>query len=261
MRLARVDHDGAFRWAVIEGESLALIADPLAPAALGHDGEPRRTGEVLPLAGTSLLAPAVPLTVVGMAHNTGPADRLLPPQAFLKPARTVVGPRTPIEVPPGIGRVDAEAELAVVIGRTARYLTAADALGHVLGFALANDVTARRLQGSDALWTSAKSLDGATPLGPWLQTSLDIADVPVTLDVNGVALAPGSTADLARSVVEVLVYVTSIMTLGPGDVVLTGAPGEVARIRPGDEITVSAPGLGQLQNPVIEERSLAEVTS
>lgn len=260
MRLARVEHDGAASWAVLEGDTLALIADPLADRGTARGGESvrrgdARTGVTLPLAGARLLAPAVPLNVVGMAHNTGPGDRRLPPQAFLKPARTVVGPGAEIVLPAAAGRVDAEAELAVVVGRPARHLTKTDALGHVLGFALANDVTARELQSSDPLWTSAKSLDASTPLGPCLDTSLDPADVPLTLTVNGMAAAPGSTAELARSVVEVLVYITSFMTLGPGDVVLTGAPGEVTRIRPGDHVAVDAPGLGRLGSTVSAERA------
>lgn len=264
--MARVDHEGAPSWAVVEGESLALIADPLVHRGTLRGGESvrggeSRTGVVLPLAGATLLAPAMPLNVVGMAHNTGAEDRRLPPQAFLKAARTVVGPRAGIVLPHGVGRVDAEAELAVVIGRPARHLTRADAFGHVLGFTLANDVTARDLQASDPLWTSAKSLDGSTPLGPWLDTALDTADAPVTLTVNGSEFATGSTADLARSVVEVLVYITSFMTLGPGDVVLTGAPGEVARIRPGDMVTVHGASLGHLENPVVEERGRARLAA
>lgn len=215
------------------------------------------TGAVFSVEQAHFLPPARPRVVVGMAHNTGPGDRRLPPQAFLKPARTVVGPDAAIVLPDAVGRVDAEAELAVVIGRPARHLSAADALGHVLGVTLANDVTARDLQASDPLWTSAKSLDGSTPLGPWLETGIDLVDVPITLSVNGAELAAGSTADLARSVVEVLVYITSFMTLGPGDVVLTGAPGEVARIRSGDSVGVQAPSLGRLENVVVAERRRA----
>lgn len=256
MRLARIDHEGMPSWAVVEGDTLALIADPLAERGASP------SGAVLPLAGATLLAPAVPLNVVGMAHNTGPGDRRLPAQAFLKPARTVVGPGSAIVLPHGAGRVDAEAELAVVIGRPSRHLTAADALDHVLGFTLANDVTARDLQSSDPLWTSAKSLDASTPLGPWLQTSIDPGEIPLTLAVNGAPFAPGSTADLARSVVEVLVYITSFMTLGPGDVVLTGAPGEVARIRPGDGVAVDGGVLlGRLESPVVAEGAPLEVAA
>jgi 2-keto-4-pentenoate hydratase/2-oxohepta-3-ene-1,7-dioic acid hydratase in catechol pathway len=251
MRLARVGHDGGPSWAVVEGSTLVLIEDVLIEDP--WRGGPVATGERLPLAGARLLAPATPLNVVGMAHNTGPGDRELPPQAFLKPARALTGPGSAIDVPEGIGRVDAEAELAVVIGRTARHLTAQDALQHVLGFTLSNDVTARDLQASDPLWTTAKGFDGWTVLGPWLETGLDPSDLWLTLSINDVPLEPGSTANLARSVVEVLVYITSFMTLGPGDVVLTGAPGAVGRIRPGDRVSVSSPSLGRLESTVAAE--------
>lgn len=243
MRLARVHHDGGPSWAVVEGSTLVLVEEP-------WDGGPVATGVRLPLEGARLLAPATPLNVVGMAHNTGPGDRQLPPQAFLKPARALAAPGSTIPVPQGIGRVDAEAELAVVIGQTARHLTATDALGHVLGFTLSNDVTARDLQARDPLWTTAKGFDGWTPLGPWLETGLDPSDVRLTLSINDVPLESGSTADLARSVAEVLVYITSFMTLGPGDVVLTGAPGAVGCIRPGDRVSVSSPSLGRLESTV-----------
>lgn len=250
MRLVRIDHDGGPRWAVVEGSTLVLIEDPWPDVAVA-------TGERVPLKGARLLAPATPMNVVGMAHNTGPADRELPAQAFLKPARALTGPGSAIPVPHGIGRVDAEAELAVVIGRTARHLTPQDALRHVLGFTLSNDVTARDLQASDPLWTTAKGFDGWTPLGPWLETGLDPADVRLTLSINAVPLESGSTVNLARSVVDVLVYITSFMTLGPGDVVLTGAPGAVGRIRPGDRVSVSSPLLGRLESTVAAEPVLA----
>jgi 2-keto-4-pentenoate hydratase/2-oxohepta-3-ene-1,7-dioic acid hydratase in catechol pathway len=242
VRIARILHGGRPVHAVVEGDSLSLLDDQ--PGS-------RRSGVSLPLAGARLLAPADPRVVLGMAHNAGPADRLLPPQAFLKPSRTVVGPGAPIPLSDGIGHVDAEGELAVVIGTTARHLTAADALDAVLGYTVANDVTARDLQRTDPLWTAAKGQDAFTPLGPWIETDLDACDAEITVSRNGHALRGASTRDLARDVVEVLVYVTSMLTLGPGDVVLTGAPGECARIRPGDTVEITIAGLGTLANPVV----------
>ncbi|MCY0905933.1 fumarylacetoacetate hydrolase family protein [Arthrobacter sp. H14-L1] len=176
------------------------------------------TGERVPLKGARLLAPATPMNVVGMSRNTGTADRKLP----------------------------------------ARHLTPLDALRHVLGFTLSNDVTARGLQAGDPLWTTAKGFDGWTPLGPWLETALDLSDMRLTLSINAVPAESGSTAELARSVVEVLVYIPSFMTLGPGDVVLTGAPGAVGRIRPGDRVLVSSPFLGRLESTVAAEPVLAD---
>ncbi len=219
----------------------------------GHRVRPVRSlvdhtpvGPPRPLAGLRLLAPTRPRTVVGMAHNTGPADRLLPPSAFLKPASTVVGPGDPVDLP-DVGRVDAEAELAIVVGRRCRDLDQATALDAVLGWTCANDVTARDLQAGDDSWTRAKGFDTFTPLGPWIETEPDFDpdDVPVLLDGTG-----ASTTHLARSVREVLAYLTSFMTLEPGDVVLTGAPGPSRALADGDVVTVAVPGLGELRNPV-----------
>lgn len=208
-------------------------------------------GRFAPLRDVRRLAPAEPLNVVGMAHNAGPDDAALPPQAFLKPARAVGCPGGTIEIPRAAGRVDAETELAVVIGRSARRLTSRDAFQHVLGYTRANDVTSRDPQARDSLWTSAKGGAGWTPLGPWLDTDLDPSAIGISLTINGRDLQPGSTADLARGVGEILVYVASFMTLGFGDVVLTGAPGEYGPISPGDEVTVSAPGRGALTSTVV----------
>jgi 2-keto-4-pentenoate hydratase/2-oxohepta-3-ene-1,7-dioic acid hydratase in catechol pathway len=237
VRIARIQHGGRPVRAIVDGDRLALL-----DAAAGTS---------VPLADARLLAPTDPRVVLGMAHNTGAADRLLPPQAFLKPSRTVIGPGAPIPLPDGIGHVDAEGELAVVIGTTARHLTATTALEAVLGYTVANDVTARDLQRSDPLWTTAKGHDGFTPLGPWIETDLDAADAEIVVSRNGRALRGASPRDLARDVVEVLVYVTSFLTLGPGDVVLTGAPGECARIRPGDRVEIAVAGVGTLTNPVV----------
>ena len=247
MRLARVGRAGGAAWALVEEGGYAVVEDPFA-------ADPRRTGEVVPAEEARLLAPASPRTVVGMADNTGEPTRLAgrerPPRAFLKPAGTVTGPGEAVPVPTGAGTIVAEAELAVVIGRPARHLTARDALAHVLGVTVGNDVTARDLQAADPLWTTAKGHDGFTPLGPWVVTDLDTDDLPLSLDVDGHEAGPASTADLARSVVECLVFVTSVMTLVPGDVLLTGAPGDQVPITPGQVVRARVGGVGDLVNPV-----------
>jgi len=246
MRIARIVHHGRPSYAAVDGGVLTLIEDPFTTGARRAPHAAR-----IALDEVRLLAPVEPRTVVGMAHNTGAADRELAPQAFLKPARSVIGPGEAVGVPAGVGRVDAEGELAVVLGRTARDLTVDDALDAVLGYTVANDVTARDLQRTDSLWTSAKGYDGFTPLGPWIDTDVDPEAAVVQVTINGRELAAASTSNLARNVVEILVHVTSFLTLGPGDVVLTGAPGEYGEIRPGDEVSVTIEGLGTLTNPVL----------
>ena len=251
-RIARIAHPGGIHHATVEPDGYALIDDPFTKRL-------RHNGTVVPTRDARLLAPVTPRTVVGMAHNTGPADRQLPPQAFLKPATTVAGPGAPIPLPTGIGRVDAEAELAVVIGCRATRLTLSDAAEHILGVTVANDVTARDLQKSDPLWFAAKGFDGWTPLGPWIATGLTPDDLSISLQVDGVDLQAAGTADLARSVLECLVYVTSVLTLHPGDVVLTGAPGGTGPITAGSTVTATVAGVGELHNPVCAAEDQREV--
>ena len=224
--------------------SYSPITDPFEP------GPTRAATGPIPGTEAELLAPCRPRLVLGMAHNTGPADRLLPPQAFHKSPHSVIGPGRSIDLEPDQSAVDGEAELAVVIGTRARNLTEANALAAVYGFTCANDVTDRAAQHSDSRWTEAKSRDTFTPLGPWIRTDLDPADVQVVLSDQHDPGTPADTRNLARSVVEVLVYLTSIMTLHPGDVVLTGAPGRSLRLAPGGTSTVAIPGIGELSNPV-----------
>ena len=225
--------------------SYTPIVDPFEPGST----IPTVTGPV-PGTDAELLAPCRPRMVLGMAHNTGPADRLLPPQAFHKSPHSVIGPGRPIDLEPGQIAVDGEAELAVVIGTRARNLTEETAPAAVYGYTCANDVTDRAAQHSDSRWTEAKSRDTFTPLGPWIRTDLDPADLPVQLGDDQQSGTPASTRGLARGVIEVLVYLSSIMTLHPGDVVLTGAPGRSLRLTPGGTSTVAIPGIGVLTNPV-----------
>jgi 2-keto-4-pentenoate hydratase/2-oxohepta-3-ene-1,7-dioic acid hydratase in catechol pathway len=186
-----------------------------------------------------------------MAHNTGQPGRDLPPQAFHKAASSVIGPDEPIQLSSTVGYVDPEAELTVVVGSTARGLTLETARTAILGYTIGNDVSARDLQKTDELWISAKSQDTFTPAGPWIVTELDDSDLEICIVHNGTKLKPASSADLGWKVDEIMVYLTSFMTLQPGDLVLTGFPAECARIQPGDVVACRVEGIGELRNPVI----------
>jgi len=188
--------------------------------------------------------------VVGMAHNGSPAERTRPPQAFLKSARTVTDPDTPVVLNDHLGQVHVETELAVVIRRTSRDLTAADITAAILGYTIGNDITAVDQIPLDEMMTQAKNGDGFTPIGPWIETDLDPTRIPMTVHVNGKLVASSDTSQLARNVTEALVYLTSYLTLGPGDIVLTGCPGTFASVKPGDTSTVSITGIGDLTNPI-----------
>lgn len=236
------------------GRSWTVIDTPF-PGSLANAGSPPRSGwergATIEESSFTLLAPSVPANVLGMAHNTGQAGRDLPPQAFHKASTSVVGPGDAIELGAGVGRVDPEAELAVVVGRRARGLTLGNARTAVLGFTIGNDVSARDLQKADELWISAKSQDTFTPVGPWIVTDLDDADLAIGINHNGKELKAASSADLGWGVDEILVYVTSFMTLHPGDVLLTGFPAECEPILPGDTVTCRIGGIGVLTNPVV----------
>ena len=231
------------------------VTDTPFPGSVANAGSAHRAGwepgAAVDEGSFTFLAPSTPANVLGMAHNTGRAGRALPPQAFHKAATSVVGPGEAIELGPGVGHVDPEAELTVVIGSRAKGLTLGNALTAVLGFTIGNDVSARDLQKTDELWISAKSQDTFTPAGPWIVTGLDGANLAIGITHNGTELKAASSADLGWGVEEILVYVTSFMTLHPGDLVLTGFPAECARIVPGDTVSCRIEGIGELTNPVV----------
>lgn len=236
-----------------EGKRWTIIGTPF-PNSRANAPSPARPGwepgTVVDQAEFSFLAPSVPANVLGMAHNTGQPGRDLPPQAFHKAATSVIGPDEAIRLTPTVGHVDPEAELTVVVGRTARALTLETARSAILGFTIGNDVSARDLQKTDELWISAKSQDTFTPAGPWIVTDLDDSDLEIGIVHNGKELRSASSADLGWKVDEIMVYLTSFMTLHPGDIVLTGFPAECARIEPGDVVECRVEGIGVLRNPV-----------
>jgi 2-keto-4-pentenoate hydratase/2-oxohepta-3-ene-1,7-dioic acid hydratase in catechol pathway len=245
MRIARISTSHGPRhattsasgdWALLDGS----IADGFTP-----------THEVVAASGAVLLAPCEPRVVLGMAHNALPKGRALPPQAFLKSARTVVGPDTPIVLDADLGDTNVEAELAIVIGRTARHLTRENALDAVFGFTIGNDVTAVTQNPLDELLTQSKNGDGFTPVGPWIETELPgHDDLGMRVIVDGVHVASGATSGLANLVIDQLVYLTRYTTLGPGDIVLGGCPGSLAPVRPGQHVRLEIDGIGSLDSPV-----------
>src|SRR5215212_7870055 len=218
--------------------------------------DPLPTGEELPLDELHLLAPILPSKLVCVGKNyaahaaefgmTVPEEPLL----FLKPSTAVIGPGDPIPLPPISRRVDFEGELAVVIGRLARFVKAEEAGLYILGHTIANDVTLRDLQKTDDQWARAKGFDGSCPLGPWIETDLDPTDVFLQTRVNGEPRQQATTSDMVFGIAELIEYITSFMTLLPGDVLLTGTPEGVGKLEPGDVVEVDVDGIGVLSNPV-----------
>lgn len=205
-----------------------------------------------------LLAPVIPTKIVCVGKNYADhaeeMDSPIPdePILFLKPPTAVIGPLQPIRLPAASSNVHHEAELAVVIGKVARSLRIEDVGGYILGYTAANDVTARDLQRRDGQWTRAKGFDTFCPLGPAIDTDLEpLEGLQVTCRVNGELRQSGSTADLIFGVAELVSYITEVMTLLPGDVVLTGTPAGVGPIVDGDRVEVEIEGIGVLMSPVV----------
>ena len=265
MKVARFRHDGEISYGVVHGPEgsdpgaePSGAADWVVDVLAGHPlFDPAPTGLQHPLSAVRLLAPVTPINIVCLGRNYAehvkemgeqvPAE----PVVFLKPPTSVIGPADPIRLPAGIGRVDHEAELAVVIGRPARDVAPAEALSYVWGYTCANDVSARELQKSDGQWTRAKGQDTFCPLGPWIETELDPYDRAVRCIVDGELRQDGNTRDLLADVPAALAYISAFMTLLPGDVVLTGTPAGVGPLLPGDAVSVSVEGIGTLTNPVV----------
>ena len=218
--------------------------------------DPLPTGEEVAIDDVMLLAPVLPSKLVCVGKNYAahaaefgmevPEEPLL----FLKPSTAVIGPGDAIKLLPINHRTDYEGELAVVMGRLARNVRAEDASRFILGFTCANDVTLRDLQRADDQWARAKGFDGSCPLGPWIETTVDPTDAVVEARLNGDVVQHASTSDMVFGVAELIEYVTTFMTLLPGDVLLTGTPEGVGRVQAGDVVEVEVEGIGTLRNEV-----------
>ena len=172
------------------------------------------------------------------------------PIVFLKPSTSVIGPDDDIIYPPICKRLDYEAELAVVIGKKCRNVSEKDALDYVMGFTIANDVTARDLQPKDGQWTIAKGFDTFMPLGPYISDEVDFSNLMITSRVNGVTKQKSNTSNLIFSVPYLISYISSVMTLLPGDVISTGTPGGISGMQKRDVVEIEIEGLGILRNTI-----------
>ena len=218
--------------------------------------EYRRLEAKTPLAQVRLLAPTQPGKIICVGRNYAEHARELGndvpkvPLIFLKPPSSVINPGDAILLPPQSQQVEHEGELVAVIGKRGRNITAEQSRDHILGYTIGNDVTARDLQKSDGQWTRSKGFDTFCPLGPWIDTDFDIADALVTCKVSGQPRQMASTRDMVFNVSMLIAFVSSIMTLEPGDILFTGTPAGVGMLRDGDEVVVEIEGLGSLSNPV-----------
>ena len=225
-------------------------------------GEYRRLEAEIPLHMVRLLAPVQPGKIICVGRNYAEHAREqnveVPeiPLLFLKPPSSVIGPGDNIILPPQSKQVEHEGELAVIIGRTGRWIPAEEAYQYVFGYTCANDVTARDLQRRDGQWTRGKGFDTFCPLGPWIETDLDPVDVKVQTRVNNEMRQMASTREMMFSVDHLIAFISSVMTLQPGDVILTGTPAGIGSLRHGDVVEVSVEGIGSLTNLVVEGSGL-----
>jgi 2-keto-4-pentenoate hydratase/2-oxohepta-3-ene-1,7-dioic acid hydratase in catechol pathway len=256
VRIARFSVDDDPRYGVVGGPDGAEIVAVVAGDPLYSGVE--LTGEQFPLADVRLLAPVIPrskVACIGRNYSSHAAEMGgdVPPEplVFLKPNTSVIGPFDPIVYPSQSSDVQFEGELAVVVGRICRDVPAERASDVIYGYTVANDVTARDLQRKDGQWARAKGFDSFCPLGPWIETDLDPSARQVTTELNGELRQDGNTKDLMYDVPTVLAYITSFMTLLPGDVVLTGTPAGVGPMHPGDSVSVTVEGIGTLTNSVV----------
>lgn len=239
-------------WGVVEGNLLRVL-----------EGNPFEewnvTEKVVLLNDVTLLAPCNPTKIVGVGLNyRDHAKELgmkLPevPVIFLKPPSAVIGHGQKIVYPSSTRQVEYEAELAVIIKKTARNVALYDADKYILGFTCANDVTARDLQKKDSQWTRAKSFDTFCPLGPYLAVDLQPDHLKIKLMVNGEIRQDSSTSEMIFNVVEIVSFVSSVMTLYPGDVIITGTPSGVGPLNVGDVVSVEIEGIGILTNEVVSD--------
>jgi 2-keto-4-pentenoate hydratase/2-oxohepta-3-ene-1,7-dioic acid hydratase in catechol pathway len=250
VRIARFSHNDVIRFGIVdEGELVVLEGDPMFA---GYD----TTGERVPLADVALLAPVIPrskIVCVGRNYRDHAAemgnDVPTSPMLFFKPNTSVIGPGDAVVLPRHSDFVSYEGELAAVIGRIAKNVSADDALAHVFGYTIANDLTARDWQKSDGQWARAKGFDTSCPLGPAIETDFDVnGSAVITTRLNGEVRQQGPISDMIFSLAQIVEFASAAFTLLPGDVILTGTPAGVGQIAAGDTVEVEITGLGTLRN-------------
>jgi 2-keto-4-pentenoate hydratase/2-oxohepta-3-ene-1,7-dioic acid hydratase in catechol pathway len=249
MLYLRYEKNGETRYGWLDGARVGAVTGDVF-------GSYKRESIAADLFDVEILPPVTPSKIIAVSQNYAArsAEEGLPrpdlPPLFLKPPSAVIGHGDEIILPPQSSQVEHEAELAVIIGRRARWVSVEDALKFVWGYTCANDVTARDLERRDSQLTRCKGFDTFCPLGPWVSTDVDPADVVITCTVNGQVRQMTSTREMVFSVPQLIAFISSVMTLEPGDVILTGTPAGVGPLTPGDRVEIDIEGIGTLTNTV-----------
>ncbi|HVC43678.1 MAG TPA: fumarylacetoacetate hydrolase family protein [Candidatus Binataceae bacterium] len=254
MKIVRYRHDGRDGYGALEGDRITPLDGTIGSLVPAAGAAPIALGAV------RLLAPATPSKIVAIglnyADHAAEGKRELPkePMLFIKPSTALIGPGAAIVYPPQSTNLHHEGELAIVIGATASQVAAADADRYILGYTCANDVTARDLQRRDVQFTRGKGFDTFAPLGPWIVTGLDPADLAIETRVNGVVRQQSRTSMLIFNCAYLVSFISHVMTLLPGDVISTGTPAGVGPMQVGDVVEVEIEEIGCLKNPIAAPR-------
>jgi 2-keto-4-pentenoate hydratase/2-oxohepta-3-ene-1,7-dioic acid hydratase in catechol pathway len=236
-----------------------LLDDKVGEISGNIFGRYQRKEALTPLSDVKLLAPTEPTKIICVGRNYVDHAKELGnevpkvPLIFMKPPSAIIANGETILLPAQSVQVEHEAELVVVIGKRGRHVPAENSRKIILGYTVGNDVTARDLQNSDGQWTRAKGFDTFCPFGPWIDTEFDPSDAVVTCRVNGQMRQMASTRDMVFNVGVLIAYISSVMTLEPGDIIFTGTPAGVGELKEGDEVSVEIEGLGIIKNKVKAE--------
>jgi len=250
MKLVRYAHEKTVAFGALDGDRVTPLGGNLKPSGAA----------AIALGEVSLLAPVTPSKIVAIglnyADHAAQAKRELPkePMLFIKPSTAVIGPDGEIVYPPQTENLHYEGELAIVIGKPAKNVAIADARRHVLGYTCANDVTARDLQRRDVQFTRGKGFDTFAPLGPWIVTDLDPSDLAIQTRLNGTVRQDSRTSKLIFNCDYLISFISSVMTLLPGDVISTGTSAGVGPMQPGDVVEVAIEHIGCLRNTIVAPR-------
>jgi 2-keto-4-pentenoate hydratase/2-oxohepta-3-ene-1,7-dioic acid hydratase in catechol pathway len=240
-------------WGVVENHEVWEVVPDIFSAM-------QRTGRSFLMGDVRFLAPCKPSKIVAVGLNYqdhisefGRTEIPTEPVLFFKAPSALIGPDDPITLPAGVGPVDYEAELAVVISKEARHIPEKSAMDYVLGCTCLNDVTARALQKKDGQWARAKSFDSFAPIGPWISDGLPVQDLRVEAYLNNRQVQQSTTKQMIFPVPKLVSFISGVMTLFPGDVISTGTPHGVGPLKAGDVIEIFVEGVGRLRNPVRAE--------
>lgn len=249
MRLARFEVEGLANFGVVDGDTITQLAGPFFDEVISSE-------KTFPLSAVKLLPPVEPSKIICIGLNFQDhaaevgQEVQAEPLMFFKPPSSLIGSGQKIIIPPQSSHVELEVELAMVVGKKAKNVATADAKNYILGFTIANDVTARDIQFSDLQWARSKAFDTFGPLGPWIETDFDPTDKALISRINGQLRQQGNTEMMVNHPYALLSFVSHNLTLYPGDVILTGSPAGISAITSGDLVECEIEGIGVLSNPV-----------